>query len=168
MTWYRFTLPQLVLDQVDSLARQLGPLLGGFAQQGARALRDAGPIALNAHQVFHAIDVELVLVGVLTVLLVLRALLESRPFLSGGDAGAVAVLGSLACAVVLYRMVKPPGPAGVLSLGPGAWVALAASGSILGGGLLMREPALEASISTAPDFAGASFQRATLERTENR
>lgn len=156
MTWYAFTFPQSVLDEVDSFAGQLGPLLGGLARQGASALRAAGPIGLNAHQVFHAIDVELVLLGVLALVVVLSSLTRARPLLAGGDAGAVALLGSIACALVLYRMLKPPGPAGLLSLRAGAWIALASAATVLAGGLLMRETP-ERIAHEAPDFSGASF-----------
>jgi hypothetical protein len=140
--WYALRIPAAVLNQVDALSNQLGSF-GSFLHAGVAYARQAGPIDLTAHDVFHAIDVELVLIAVVVVGIVLAALSRGAPVFTGGDGSVVAGLGAVAFCLVGFRIINPPGPSGILSLRPGIWVGLVASGLICVGGLLSREPAGE-------------------------
>jgi hypothetical protein len=137
--WYALRLPSVFLDQLDALSGNLGSF-GGYLRSGVDYARTAGPIPLSAHDVFHAIDVELVLIGVAVVGILLTGLSRGRPVFAAGDGGAVAGLGGMAFCLVGYRILFPPGPAELLSLRPGIWIGLVAAGGICAGGLLSREP----------------------------
>jgi hypothetical protein len=137
--WYALRLPRAFLDQLDALSGNLGSF-GGYLRSGVDYARTAGPIPLSAHDVFHAIDVELVLIAVVVVGILLAGLSRGQPVFSTGDGGALAGLGTMAFCLVGYRILFPPGPAELLTLRPGIWVGLAAAGGICAGGLLSREP----------------------------
>jgi hypothetical protein len=138
--WYSLRIPATVLNQVDALSGQLGSF-GSYLHAGVAYARSAGPIALTAHDVFHAIDVELVLIAVVVVGILLAGLSRGASVFAAGDGGVLAGLGAVAFLLVGYRIVDPPGPSGLLSLRPGIWVGLVAAGLICVGGLLSREPA---------------------------
>ncbi len=138
--WYALRLPAALLDNLDALSAQFGSF-GGYLHAGVAYARQSGPIPLTAHDVFHSIDVLLVLIAAAVLGTVIAGLSRGRPVFADGDGGAIAGLGAAAFCLVGYRLVHPPGPAGVLELRPGIWVALVASGLVCAGGLLSREPA---------------------------
>ena len=138
--WYALRLPTALLDNLDALASEFGAF-GGYLHAGVAYARQSGPIPLTAHDAFHSIDVLLVLIAAAVLGIVLAGLSRGRPVFADGDGGAVAGLGAAAFCLVAYRLVDPPGPAGVLELRPGIWVALVASGLVCAGGLLSRESA---------------------------
>jgi hypothetical protein len=137
--WYALRLPAALLDNLDALSAQFGSF-GGYLHAGVAYARESGPIPLTAHDVFHSIDVLLVLIAAAALGTVIAGLSRGRPVFADGDGGALAGLGAVAFCLVGYRLVHPPGPAGVLQLRPGIWVALVASGLVCAGGLLSREP----------------------------
>jgi hypothetical protein len=138
--WYALRLPTALLDNLDALSSQFGSF-GGYLHAGIAYARESGPIPLTAHDVFHSIDVLLVLIAAAVLGTVVAGLSRGRPVFADGDGGALAGLGAVAFCLVGYRMIHPPGPAGALQLRPGIWVALVASGLVGAGGLLSRQPA---------------------------
>ncbi|MGI8802618.1 MAG: hypothetical protein ACR2KV_10665 [Solirubrobacteraceae bacterium] len=101
--------------------------------------RQLGPIPLTAHDVFRAIDVELVLIAVVVVGIIVAGELRGRPLLADGDAGAVTALGAIA---FLHRRLPDRLAAGAgrrARAAGGAWVALVCSAAVVVGGLLCRE-----------------------------
>ena len=138
--WYGLRLPRTLLDNLDALSSEFGSF-GVYLHAGVAYARESGPIPLTAHDVFHSIDVLLVLIAVAVLGTVVAGLSRGRPVFADGDGGVVAGLGAAAFCLVAYRLVHPPGPAGVLELRPGIWVALVASGLVCAGGLLSRERA---------------------------
>ena len=159
LPWYRFSFPAAALDRVHAFATSLGGPLGGLVQQGASILHAAGPVDLSAHDVFHAIDVELVFLGIAALVVVLGSLTRDTPLFTNGDGGPLAVLGAAACALVLYRILKPPEPSALLTARYGAYLALACGAAVLVGGLLMRgeAPPAPAPARELPDFSSASW-----------
>lgn len=105
---------------------------------------------------------ELADLGVVLPMLALLALLDSfiplvraASPVPAGSGASVLLLGGLAAACVLYRMIHTPAPAGELlavSLREGAWVALAGSVAMIAGGLWPR------SICSYPELS-ESFAR---------
>ncbi|MEA2297490.1 MAG: hypothetical protein QOF77_426 [Solirubrobacteraceae bacterium] len=138
--WYALRVPARLLDQLDALSKGFGSF-GGYVRAGVDYARTAGPIPLSAHDVFHAIDVELVLIAVAVVGIIVAGLGRGRSIFADGDGGALALLGGAAFCLVGYRILVPPAPAAILELRPGIWVGLVASASICVGGLLSRERA---------------------------
>lgn len=147
--WYALRLPVGLLDQVDALSRDLGSF-GSYVHAGVAYAREAGPIPLTAHDVFHVIDVLLVLIAVGVVAMIVAGLTRERPVFSDGDGNALAGLGGIAFCLIGYRIVDPPAPSGLLTLRPGIWIGLAAAGLIGVGGLLSREPAPAVAVAAPP------------------
>jgi hypothetical protein len=154
--WYALRVPASVLDQLDALSKGFGSL-GGYLRAGVDYARAAGPIPLSAHDVFHAVDVELVLIAVAVIAIIVSGLLRERSIFADGDGGALALLGGAAFCLVGYRILFPPGPASVLELRPGIWVGLVAAASICAGGLLCREPAEPAPAAAPAPPPGLSW-----------
>jgi hypothetical protein len=95
-------------------------------------------LALSAHQALKQIDVVLLIVAGLGVVIALVGL--AGPASSAeANRGPLALLGALAAALVLFRMLVLPSPAGdaqgllALSLREGAWLALLAALAMIGG-----------------------------------
>jgi hypothetical protein len=97
--------------------------------------------ALSAHQTLHELNIVLLVLAGLALLDALLPLARSDAVMPAGAGGSVVVLGTIATACVLYRMVDPPTPAGgllSLSLLEGAWLALLGSLTMVLGGLWPR------------------------------
>ena len=154
--WYELRLPSGLLDQVDALSSQFGSF-GSFVHAGVAYARSAGPIALTAHDVFHVIDVLLVLIAVGVVAIIVAGLTRERPVFADGDGNALAGLGAIAFCLVGYRILDPPAPSGLLALRPGIWVGLVAAGLIGVGGLLSREPELPPAVAVVVPPAGLTW-----------
>lgn len=147
--WYALRLPVGLLNQVDALSGQFGAF-GSYVHAGVAYARSAGPIPLSAHDVFHAIDVELVLIAVVVVGLLVAGLGRGQSVFTRGDGGVVAGLGAMAFCLVGYRLISPPGPSGRLETRPGIWVGLVCAGLIGVGGLLLREEPAREPVLAAP------------------
>jgi hypothetical protein len=94
--------------------------------------------SLSAHQALTNLNVVLLLVAALGVLAALLALAGPESASSQGNRPALALLGAVGTACVLYRMIDPPAVAGnllALSLREGAWLALLGSLAMTGGAL---------------------------------
>ena len=111
-------------------ANGLGPR---FNQLAERQLA-----TVDAHQSLkHVSEILLALAGIALLASLLR-LADMRGMLAASG-GQVALLGGLAAAVVLFRMLKRPDPAASLislSLGWGIWLALLSAGVVVTGGLI--------------------------------
>jgi hypothetical protein len=102
-------------------------------------------ISLSAHQALTDLNVVLLLVAALGVLAALLALAGPESASSQGNRSALALLGVVGTACVLYRMIDPPVVAGnllALSLREGAWLALLGSLAMTGGALWPHRGAL--------------------------
>jgi hypothetical protein len=98
--------------------------------------------ALSAHQALKDLNVVLLLLAGVAIVIALLALAGagfSSASSPDGHRGPLALLGLVAAACVLFRIVDPPTPAGgvlALSLREGAWLALLGSVAIVVGVLL--------------------------------
>ncbi len=106
----------------------------------------------TAHRALRDVNVVLLVLAALAILDALAPLARTGGPLPGGAGGSVVLLGAVACAFVLYRMLAPPAEIlGVaeLSLREGAWLALLGSAAIALGGIWPRGIGFGAP-STAP------------------
>jgi hypothetical protein len=113
---------------------------------------------VTAHRALHEVNILLLVLAALAILDALVPLARADGPLPGGAGGAVVLLGALAAALVLYRMLVPPGPSlGVteLSLREGAWLALLGSLAIVLGGMWPRSIDLVAPASAPGPAPGA-------------
>jgi len=95
---------------------------------------------ITAHRALREVNIVLLVLAALAILDALAPLARSGP-LPGGAGGSVVLLGVVAGAFVLYRMLAPPSQIlGVveLSLREGAWLALLGSAAIALGGIWPR------------------------------
>jgi hypothetical protein len=112
--------------------------------------------AMSAHQALKDLNVVLLLLAGAAIVIALLAL-GGAGFSSvsspDGHRGPLALLGLLAAACVLFRMVDPPTPAGgmlALSLREGSWLALLGSVAMVGGAFLPERLAARGA-SSSPD-----------------
>lgn len=111
--------------------------------------------AVTAHRALHEVNIVLLALAALAILDALAPLASPAGPLPGGAGGSVVLLGAVAAAFVLYRMLAPPTLAGgvaQLSLGVGAWLALLGALAIALGGMWPRGIGFTApSVTHAPD-----------------
>jgi hypothetical protein len=91
-------------------------------------------LSLSAHEALKTLNVVLLIVAGVGCVVALFALAGSASVQA--NRGALALLGAVAAACVLYRMISPPNPAGgllSLSLREGAWLALIGSLAMIAG-----------------------------------
>jgi hypothetical protein len=129
----------------DQAAAQFGnaALQGSLSEFHANLSLLAGHqlTALSAHQALKDLNVVLLLIAGMAIVIGLLALAGagfSSASAPEGHRGPLALLGLVAGACVLFRMVDPPSPAGgylALSLREGAWLALLGSAAIVVGAL---------------------------------
>jgi hypothetical protein len=127
-----------VVSQYGNAALQ-SYMSGVHADIGALAGQQFGSV--SAHQVLSDLGVVLLVLAGLAILDALLPLARTGSPIPGGAGGSVVLLGTLAGACVLYRMVHPPTPAGnlvALSLREGAWLALLGSVAMVLGGIWPR------------------------------
>ncbi|HWK18566.1 MAG TPA: hypothetical protein VNR66_14030 [Solirubrobacteraceae bacterium] len=148
LPWYSFQIPAGVLNQAEQAGSQFGAL-APLIQRGADLLRQLGPQHLTAWDVFHQIDVALAVAAVLAAALAALALTGRAT----GVSAVIAVAGGVAASLILYRLLKPPGPSEILHPAWGLWFALAGAGAIVVGGLLSRAEGGDDVV--AVDFAAA-------------
>jgi hypothetical protein len=110
-------------------------------------------LALSAHQALKQLNVVLLILAGLGCVLALLALASQQGGSAQASRGPLALLGALAAACVVYRLLDPPTPSGellALSLREGAWLALLGSLTIVAGALWPRQTGGE-----RPSDAGA-------------
>lgn len=96
---------------------------------------------ITGHRALHEVNIVLLVLAALAILDALAPLAPGGGQLPGGAGGSVVLLGAVAAAFVLYRMLAPPSQIlGVveLSLREGAWLALLGSLAIALGGMWPR------------------------------
>jgi hypothetical protein len=95
---------------------------------------------ITAFRALRGVDVVLLVLAALAILDALAPLAPTGRPLPGGAGGSVVLLGAVAAAFVLFRMLAPPSALGVaeLSLREGAWLALLGSLAIALGGMWPR------------------------------
>ncbi len=134
-----------------ALQSHLAGLQGAFA-----ALAGHGLGAVSAHQVLSDLNVILLVLAGLALLDALFPLARAASGVPEGAGGAVVLLGLLASACVIYRMVFPPVPAGgmvALSLREGAWLSLFGSLMMALGGIWPRRlPGVAPGETLGPDI----------------
>jgi len=112
--------------------------------------------AVSAHQVLKDMNVLLLVLAGFALLDALFPLVRSASLPDGAGASLV-LLGSVASACVIYRMIHPPTPAGglvSLSLREGAWLALLGSLAMLLGGMW---PRVESSVTLSDARAESAW-----------
>ena len=129
--WYSFQIPQELLNRAAAVAGQFG-ILGPAIQQYTQEARAMGPYHLTAWDVFHQIDVILAVVAAVAASFALLALTGRGT----GTGKLVALAGLIVVLLAGYRVIDPPGPAGLLHVIWGAYAALACGVVTILGGLL--------------------------------
>ena len=131
----------------DQAAAQYGnaalkSALGTF-QANVAGLAGHEFVAVSAHQALKQINVALLIVAGLGIVIALVGL--AGPITSAeSNRGPLALLGALAAALALFRILVPPSPGGVggdllaLSVREGAWLALLGALAMIGGALWPR------------------------------
>jgi hypothetical protein len=147
LPWYGLSLTTggaaLAQQASDQVAAQFGnaTLQSYMSRVDARINALAGHElgTLSAHQALTNVSVILLILAGLAILLGLARLAGAQQA-SYGDGGPFVLLGALAAACVLFRMVIRPsfGELASLSLHAGAWLALAGAAAMILGGLWPR------------------------------
>ncbi|MFN8124828.1 MAG: hypothetical protein U0237_20675 [Thermoleophilia bacterium] len=139
--WYRLDLPDGFFGGV---ARQVVPADGSagsaFFQMFATqidTLEREGRLQVDAWDVFRYVDTGIAAVAVLAVV---ALLLTHTGHLTRFPSDAVSLGGILAAGVVIFRIVNPPGPAGILHVMLGAWLCLAGVALMVVGSRLAFRP----------------------------
>jgi hypothetical protein len=172
LPWYGVSLTTggvaLAQQASDQVAAQFGNaalqsyMSGVHAGIGALAGHELG--TLSAHDALTNISVVLLILAGLAILLGLGRLAGAQPA-SYGDGGPFVLLGALAAACVLFRMVVRPafdGELASLSLHAGAWLALAGAAAMILGGLWPR-----AGGSSRPSSAKPSSTKPSSAKLED-
>jgi hypothetical protein len=116
--------------QLQSYAGELHTRLGSLAGHQLAAV--------SAHQALKQINVLLLMLAAAAILLALFSLARVEHPIVSGEGALIAMLGLIALACVVFRMVDPPNPASSLlslSLREGAWLTLAGAVAMIVGGL---------------------------------
>lgn len=125
--------------------------LGSFhATIGSLAGQELG--AVTAHEALKNLNVIFLIIAGFALIDALLALARAGTSFPDGAGGAVALLGCISAACVVFRMVDPPNPASELmsmSLREGAWIALLGSLAMVGGGLWQGRRPQQTAISDA-------------------
>ncbi len=132
--WYSFQVPQELLDRAAAVAGKFG-ILGPAIQQYTQQARAMGPYHLTAWDVLHQIDVMLAVVASVAGIFALLAFTGR-----GTGTGRLVALGGVIVVLLAgYRVIRPPGPDGLLHVMWGAYSTLACGVvAILGGFLTAR------------------------------
>ncbi len=154
LPWYGLSLTSAGVALAQQAGDQIASQLGGGALQpyagemhaGLAGLAGQQLVAVSAHQILKDLNVLLLVLAGLAMVDTLFPLARSASCVPDGAGRSVVLLGGLACACILYRMVVMPTPAGgmvALSLREGAWLALAGSLTMVLGGMWPRRSLLE-------------------------
>jgi hypothetical protein len=106
--------------------------------------------SLSAHQALSNLSVVMLVLAGLAIVVSLFALAGPEAASSEANRVPLAVLGTLATAAVLYRIIERPSPAGsffALSLREGAWLALIGSLAIVAGAVWPARSARSVSLA---------------------
>jgi hypothetical protein len=146
LPWYGVTITADGIALIQRLGNQFAAQFGNAHLQsivgGLHA--DLGGLAghqvasVSAHQALTNISLVLLILATAGILLALSGLARAEPVSAGSHGGPIALLGALAVACVLYRLVDPPSAAAsLITLSPreGAWLALLGSLAMVAGGL---------------------------------
>jgi hypothetical protein len=112
------------------------PLVVAHAAGGTSAVRHLATV--DAYHALPNLTVLLLVLDALAMLDVLAPLARGRGPVPGAAGGSVVLLGGVAAACVIFRMIDPPAfgaDALALSLREGAWLALLGSATIALGGM---------------------------------
>jgi hypothetical protein len=120
---------------------------------GAGAVSGHQVATMSAHRALRDVNVVLLVLAALAILDALAPLAPTGRPLPGGAGGSVVLLGAVAAALVLFRMLAPPSGVTELSLGAGAWLALLGSLTIALGGIWPRSIGFLAPSGTRPPGA---------------
>ncbi|HEV2975717.1 MAG TPA: hypothetical protein VGX69_12120 [Solirubrobacteraceae bacterium] len=174
LPWYgvSFTAGGLALAQRvgDQVATQFGnaALQSQIASLHANLSGLAGHevFSLSAHQALSTINVVLLVLAGLGCAIALLALAGPAAASSDANRLPLAVLGALAGACVLYRMVDPPTPDGgffVLALREGGWIALLGAIAMVAGALWPTGSAVAGKKPESPQAVWAQLSGWTPE-----
>jgi len=149
LPWYGLSLTANGAAVAQQVSTQVATEFGSPALQAQMsglhdeigALQGHQLTAVSAHQVLKHVSIVLLVLAALGILLALIPLAAAAPSAGGSGGMWIALLGVLAAAFIVYRIVDPPTVAdGVLelSLREGAWLALLGSLAMIVGGLWPR------------------------------
>ena len=149
LPWYAVSITADGIAFIQRAGTQFAAQFGNAQLQGLVAGLHAGFSALagrelgtvSAHQAFANISVVLLIVASGGLLLGLSALARPLPVSSSSQGELIALLGALALACVLYRVLRLPNPDASFvkfSLREGAWGSLLGSLAMVVGGLSTR------------------------------
>lgn len=130
-SWYSFQIPGALVDEAKQLAPQFGSM-GSLIAQGAQLAQQLGKLHATAWEVYHVTPAILLLLAAVAGGLGLLAITERAEAVGQIIAGAAMI----AAAIVLYRLISPAGPDGLLHPAWGIKLALGSVGLALVGGLL--------------------------------
>jgi hypothetical protein len=148
LPWYGLSFTATGIAYVQHVGDQVVAQYGNASLQGYLAPFHAGVsslagqefAAVSAHEALKDISVVLLIISGLALLDALFPLVRTISLPDGAGA-SLALLGSVATACVLYRLIERPVPAGglvAMSLREGTWLALLGALMLLAGGLWPR------------------------------
>jgi hypothetical protein len=137
MPWYRVA-DAAGASAVSGVARAVS----GPGRADAAAVAGVHPLTLDGYRSLSGLSVVLLAIAALAMLDVLLPLLRGGGPVPMGAGGAVVLLGAVAGACALYRMIDPPSAVAqaltLSSLREGVWLALIGSVTVMVGGLWPR------------------------------
>lgn len=134
--WYEFKLPAGALENLGTGGGPFADLI----REGLRTIARVGAVPITAWQAFQGLDVALAAIAVGVAALVLLRATGREDAVGVRAPGAIVAAGCAAMLLVGWRMGDRPGPAQVLHLRTGIWVALGAGAAIALGGWLSARP----------------------------
>jgi hypothetical protein len=167
LPWYGVTVTPSGIAAVEQAGSQFAAQFGDSALQSQVSAQDADlnalagrqVTALSAHQALRDLNVVLLVLAGLALVDVLFPLARTVSTVPEGAGGSVILVGAVAAACVVFRMLVPPTPEGgliALSLREGAWLALLGALAIIAGGLWPRHRPADA-LESSSDAAWSSL-----------
>jgi hypothetical protein len=149
LPWYGVSFTPQGLAYIQQVGNQVAAEYGNATLQSyvsglhtsLSGLAGQQVVAVSAHQAFKYLNVVLLIVAGVGCVLALLALAARQSSGAQANRGPLALLGAVAAACVLYRVIVRPAPAGelvTLSLREGAWLALLGSLAMVAGALWPR------------------------------
>jgi hypothetical protein len=146
LPWYGVSFTATGIAYAQSVGNQMASQFGNATMQSYMSTLHSSLdglaghqfLALSAHQAFKQLNIVLLLLAGLGCVIALLALAGSQSASAEANRGPLALLGAVAAACVIFRMLDRPSPAGqmlALSLREGAWLALLGSLAMIGGAL---------------------------------